>query len=117
MPYKARFAAHSLGGGTPRAAGVRWRYGQARADQAELRNVQRPGRMVGLRKRDQVTQAVGQMPDVRRVRDCGMTDEIECPDCAGLGTSTIGPLVLRCQLCLGSGKVGGKHEPAEDLSP
>jgi RecJ-like exonuclease len=43
-----------------------------------------------------------------------VTDRLQCPDCKGTGRQVIGPLVLVCVFCQGTGYVGDDNEPAED---
>lgn len=42
-----------------------------------------------------------------------MTDLIMCPECHGHGEHVLGELRFLCELCHGTGEVGGDNEPAE----
>lgn len=57
------------------------------------------------------------LPEVQRIGD-SVSDEIQCPECEGSGSHALAPsLRVKCGFCLGSGMVGGAHEPAEDPEP
>ena len=86
----------------------------------DLPDLQRPGRLVGVRQRATERGPAEAMDQVRGLQRAGYamttpspTDPIGCPECDGSGEQRIGTLRLMCRFCQGRGEVGGDYEPAE----